>query len=229
MVHNSCAGMESATRRQLLGVASLLAVAAIAAVVVSPSRVVGRLEGLADQPALFVAVVALVYLVRPFVLWPVSIVAVALGYLYGVALAFPVAILGSLLTGTPPYLLGRYARTDAGLFGTVSSSGERLVRAVGETRGVVAARFSPIPGDPISYGSGIAGVSPRAFYLGTAVGEVPWAAVAVVTGASMRELSASGLPHSPALLVALAGLAVLTLGSSVYGRVRTDRSGAAGE
>lgn len=213
--------MHPATRRQAAAVAALGGLAALATVWFSPASVVAQLEGLADSPGLFVVVLAGVYLVRPFLLWPVSLVAVVLGYLYDPALALPVALAGALLTATPPYLLGRYARTDVGLFGTIGASGERLVDVVGETRGVVAARFSPVPGDPISYGAGMARVSPRPFYLGTLLGEVPWAVVAVFTGASMRSLSPGEATASLELVVALAGLAVLVLSGPVYTHARS--------
>jgi uncharacterized membrane protein YdjX (TVP38/TMEM64 family) len=217
--------MHPATRRQAVAVAGLLGVGAVAMLAFSPTAVLARLEGLADAPLVLAGVLVAVYLVRPFLLWPMSLVAVVLGYLYGPAVALPVALVGALLTATPPYLLGRYARTDIGLFGTVSSSGERLVGAVGETRSVLAARLSPVPGDPISYGAGMAGVSARPFYLGTIVGEVPWALVATLTGASMRSLSLAEFAVSPELVVVLAGLAVLTLSGPLYSHTRTSRAG----
>jgi uncharacterized membrane protein YdjX (TVP38/TMEM64 family) len=213
--------MHPATRRQAAAVAGLLGVAAVPVLLLSPEAVVGRLEGLADTPLLFGLVLVAVYLVRPFLLWPMSLVAVVLGYLYGPALGVPVALAGALLTATPPYLLGRYARTDIGLFGTLSDSGARLVGAVGETRSVLAARFSPVPGDPISYCAGMAGVSTRPFYVGTLLGEVPWALVAVLTGASMRSLSLTEFAVSPELVGALAGFAVLLLSGPLYSHTRT--------
>lgn len=205
--------------------AVLLGVAALAMVLLSPAEIVAQLEGLADRPVLFAVVLVAVYLVRPFLLWPMSLVAVVLGYLYGPAVGLPVALAGALLTATPPYLLGRYARTDIGLFGTMSDSGERLVGVVGEARSVLAARLSPVPGDPISYGAGMAGVSPRPFYLGTLTGEVPWALVAVFTGASMRSLSLSEFAVSVELLAVLAGLAVLVLSGPLYSRARAAGAG----
>jgi uncharacterized membrane protein YdjX (TVP38/TMEM64 family) len=217
--------MHPATQRQAAAVAGLLGVAAVAMLLFSPETVIARLEGLADTPALFGVVLVGVYLVRPFLLWPVSLVAVVLGYLYGPTLALPLSLAGALLTGTPPYLLGRYARTDIGLFGSLSDSGERLVGAVGETRSVLAARFSPVPGDPISYCAGLVGVSPRPFYLGTLVGELPWALVAVLTGASMRSLSLAEFAVSPTLVAALAGFAVLVLSGPVYSRTRASQTG----
>lgn len=216
--------MHPATRRQAVAVAGLLCVGVLATLALSPTAVLTELEALADTPLVLAGVLVAVYLVRPFLLWPMSLVAVVLGYLYGPTVALPVALVGAALTATPPYLLGRYARTDMGLFGTVSSSGEQLVGAVGEVRGVLAARLSPVPGDPISYGAGMAGVSARPFYLGTLLGEVPWAVVAVLTGASMRSLSPAEFAVSPELVVVLAGLALLTLSGPLYSHTRGSQT-----
>jgi uncharacterized membrane protein YdjX (TVP38/TMEM64 family) len=211
--------MESATRRQLVGIAGLLGVAGVATLVFSPETVVGELEGLAERPLVFAVALLSLYLVRPFLLWPVSAVALVLGYLYGPYVAFPLALAGAGLSALPPYLLGRYAGTEAGLFGYVRSSGQVLVDTVGETRSVLAARFSPMPGDPISYAAGLSGIFLRPFLAGTVVGEIPWAFIAILAGTSMRTLTLSEFAFSPSLIIVLACLAVAVLGGPVYNRV----------
>lgn len=216
--------MNRATQRQLVGVAGLVGVAVAAAFLSSPETVIGELEALAARPLLFVVALVAIYLVRPFLLWPVSSIALVLGYLYDPALAFPVALAGAALTAMPPYLIGRYAKSDVGIFAPVCHSGEQVVDAVGETRGVIAARFSPIPGDPVSYAAGLSGISLRPFLTGTVVGEIPWALVAVTAGASMRSLTLSEFTVSAELVVALAGLAILVLAGPVYNHVVTDSS-----
>lgn len=210
--------MQSATQRQAVGVGGLVALAAVTSLYFSPETVVTELEGLASRPLVFALALVAVYLVRPFLLWPISMVALALGYLYGPVIGIPIALAGSALTGMPPYLLGRYAKTDMGLFGYIGSSGQRIIDAVGETRSVIAARLSPVPGDPISYAAGLTGVSIRPFLAGTVIGEVPWALVTVLTGASMRRLSLSEFSVSPELVIALAGLAVIILAGPLYNR-----------
>jgi len=210
--------MQTATQRQIVGVGGLVALAAGTSLYFSPEAVVAELEGLASRPLLFALALVVVYLVRPFLLWPISMVALALGYLYGPVIGIPIALAGSALTGMPPYLLGRYAKTDMGLFGYISFSGQRIIDAVGETRSVIAARLSPVPGDPISYAAGLTGVSIRPFLAGTVIGEIPWALVTVLTGASMRRLSLSEFSVSPELVVALAGLAVIVLAGPLYNR-----------
>lgn len=211
--------MDRATRRQLVGMAGLAGVALASAVAFSLETVVAELEGIAERPFLFVFALVALYIVRPFLLWPVSSIALVLGYLYGMIVAFPLALAGAGLTAIPPYLVGRYASTDAGLFGYVRSSGTELISAVGETRGVVAARLSPVPGDPISYAAGLSGVSPRSFLVGTVVGEIPWAAVAVATGASMRQLTLAGFSLSLEFMIVVLGLAAIALAGPLYNHV----------
>ncbi len=213
--------MKAATLRQLVGIVGLGGVAAVAFFLASPETVIAELEGLASRPALFIIALSALYLIRPFLLWPVSSIALVLGYLYGPELAMVLALVGAALTALPPYLIGRYAQTDVGLFGELGSSGETVVNTVGAFRGVVAARFSPIPGDPISYAAGLSGVSLRPFLAGTVLGEVPWALVAVFTGASMRTLSLSEFAVSPELLIALTGIAIIVLAGPIYNRVQT--------
>ncbi len=216
--------MRAATRRQLVGVAGLLSLAGLAAVLFSPAAVLAGLERLAARPAVFALALVALYLIRPFLLWPVTSVAVLLGYLYGPAVGFVLAILGAALTALPPYLLGRYASEDIGLFGYVSDTGEQFFETTGDVRGVVAARFSPVPGDPISYAAGLCHVSPAPFLAGTMIGEVPWAVVAVFAGASMRTLNLSSFTVGPMLVIALAGLAVLLLAGPTYRRLRSRGS-----
>lgn len=208
--------MKAATKRQLAGIAGLVAIGAGAAVLTSPATLIAKLEALATRPVLFVLALVAVYLVRPFLLWPVTSIALVLGYLYGPTVALPLSLAGAALTAMPPYLIGKYAKTDLGLFGSVGDSGERFLETVGQKRGVIAARFSPVPGDPISYASGLCGVSLQPFLAGTVIGEVPWALVAVFTGASMRSLTLAEFAISPELVGAFAGLAIIVLAGPLY-------------
>lgn len=208
--------MEPATRRQLVGMACLGAIAAGAAVLFSPATVVERLEHLATHPVYFAVALVAVYLVRPLLLWPVSSLALVLGYLYRPVVALPLAVVGATVSGLLPFFVARYARSDVGPFSSVARTGRQLTDAVGETRGVLVARLSPIPGDPISYASGLSNVSVGAFLVGTAVGEIPWALVTVLAGSSMRTLSVTGFTLSPAAVVAIAGLGVVVAAGPVY-------------
>ncbi|MEF8938054.1 MAG: VTT domain-containing protein [Halovenus sp.] len=214
--------MRAATRRQVIGIGGLLTIAGVAALLFSPRALLESLEALAARPLLFAPALVGLYLLRPFLLWPVTSIAVLLGYLYGPAAGLGLALAGAALTAMPPYLLGRYVQSDFGLFGYVGSTGDQFFDTVGHTRGVIAARFSPIPGDPISYTSGLSGVPIAPFLTGTVLGEVPWAFVAVIGGASMRTLRLSAFSVTPELLVGLAGLSALILAGPLYRRVASE-------
>lgn len=214
--------MNPATRRQLVGVVALGGVAAVATVVLSPSRIVGELQHLATHPVQFAIALAIVYLARPFLFWPVSSVAVVLGFLYGSTLAFPIALGGAALTGLPPFAIARFADSDAGVLRVLAGPARELVGVVGQVRGVVAARFAPVPGDVVSYGAGLSEVSLGAFLAGTVVGEIPWAIVAVLAGDSMRTLTVSGFRPDPLVLLGIASLAVLVLTGPLYRQVREE-------
>lgn len=212
--------MERATRRQIVGMACLGAVALAAALLFSPATVVARLEHLATHPLQFALALVAIYLVRPLLLWPVSSIALVLGYVYDPVVALPIAIVGAGISGLPPFAVARYVRSDVGLFGSVAATGRRLTNAVGETRGVLVARLSPIPGDPISYASGLSNVSMTAFLTGTLLGEIPWALVTVLAGDSMRTLSVTGFTLSPAAVGAIAGLGIIVLSGPLYSHLR---------
>ncbi|MFB6310753.1 MAG: TVP38/TMEM64 family protein [Salinirussus sp.] len=218
--------MNRATRRQLLGAAGLVAVAVGAALLLSPETVIGELEHLATHPLQFILALAVVYLARPFLFWPVSSIAVVLGYLYDPAIALPVALVGAGLTGLPPFAIARYADSDAGFLSVLAAPARDLVGAVGAVRGVVGARFSPVPGDVVSYGAGLSDVSVAAFLVGTVIGEVPWALAAVFAGNSMRTLTVSGFRPDPWLIVGIAAMGVLLLGRPLYRHLRGRRTAA---
>ncbi|MEA5387101.1 VTT domain-containing protein [Haloarculaceae archaeon H-GB2-1] len=132
------------------------------------------------------------------------------------ALGVPVAFAGAVLTNLPPFLLARYVRTDAGVFGVAARAGERIVDVTGAFRGIVAARLAPSQADVVSYAAGLSGVSTGTYLAGTVVGEIPWIVGAVLAGDSMRTLSVHGLNHSLSLVVAASSLALLLLAGPLY-------------
>jgi len=212
--------MQRATRRQLFG--SVLAGGAVlaAAVAVSPAIVLARAETLSAYPVLFAVALIVVYLLRPFVLWPISAVSVLVGYVYGLSVGVPVALAGAVFTSLPPFVLARHVRTDDGVFGYLGQHGDRLVDATGELRGIVAARLAPLPADGVAYAAGLSRVSVGTLVLGTALGEFPWVVAAVLAGSSMRTLSVQGLSTGLPLVVGAGSLAVLVLAGPAYRHLR---------
>jgi uncharacterized membrane protein YdjX (TVP38/TMEM64 family) len=211
--------MEPAVRRQLAGVALLGGIIAVSHLLLpqSPLAALGSLTG---QPVVFAAVLAAVYLARPLVAWPISLVSVVVGYAYGVAVGLPIALAGAVGTSMAPYLLARYYDPEGGPLGRLAVWGREAFDWSGDTRGVTAARLAPVPADAISYGAGLANVSVSAFVVGTFVGEIPWTVAAVLAGSSLESLTVSGLAGTdPTLLVAMAVVAVVLLARPLHERL----------
>jgi uncharacterized membrane protein YdjX (TVP38/TMEM64 family) len=216
-----------ATARQLLGIGVLGSVAAAAALSVSPEAILGEIDALAGRPALLAVVLLVLYLARPLLAWPISALSVLLGYLFGPA-AIPIALAGAVVTTLPAYLLARRFGHDAGLLARVGDAGAVVKRTTGDLRGVVAIRLAPLPTDPVSYAAGLAAVPLRPYALGTALGEAPWVGTAVLLGASMGQLAATGPAASPLVLGTAAAVAFLVaLSRPAYRRLSGEVAGIA--
>ena len=196
--------------RTLAGVLLLVGVA-VAAVAHSPAGILGAVERLVDDPLLFGAAVVGLYLLRPLVLWPTTLVAVVVGFGYGLA-GLPVALAGAVATSVPPFYAARWLGADHPRIEPLAAAGARCFGTTGHLRGVIAGRLLPIPADAVTVAAALSGVRFRTFAAGVLVGELPWTVAAVVVGASMATLSAEGLGAvgTPiAILTALAGAALL--------------------
>jgi uncharacterized membrane protein YdjX (TVP38/TMEM64 family) len=210
--------MNRAVKRQVAGVAALVAIVAIAHLL-TPNSPLAALDSLTGRPLVFAGVLVLVYLLRPLVAWPISLVSAVVGYAYGVWLGVPIALVGSVLTSLGPYYFARYYRPDDGPIGRLGDHGREAVAASGDTRAVLAARLAPVPGDAVSFGAGLATVPLGAFVLGTLLGQVPWSIVAVLAGSSLESLQVGGIGPDPALIAAMALAAVLLLARPVHEHV----------
>lgn len=202
----------------------VVCVVALAAVLVRPESVLRTAVDLTTGSAFFVVLLVL-YVVRPFLAIPMSLLFVVTGWRYGVVVGLPIAVVGTVVTTFPPYYVGRYVRTDAGLLGRLCQSGERAFAATGDLRGMVASRLAPVPAEGVSYGAGAAGVAPSTYVLGTVVGELPWILGYLVIGRSMQELAFAAVEVDWRLLVVAGVVSVLVIGPAVVGSVRGVREG----
>ena len=216
--------MEKSTRRQLGGVAVFAVLVVVASLVLSPRRLLEEVAHLSAHPIQFGLALLVLYLVRPLFAWPISPISALVGYVLGLRYGIPVALVGATLTTIPPFLFARHAgRSGGGLFARLNDAGRRFISVTGATRGVLAARLSPLPADPVSYGAGFSGVSTRAYVLGTFLGEIPWVFVEVLAGASMRTLSTEGLSAGLHVLGASFAVAILLLAGPAYRHVQSRR------
>lgn len=199
-------------RRAATGVTVLLAVG-LGAWLTSPAAALEWLTWLAADPIRFGVVLLGLTLVRPFLAWPTTLLAVAVGYGYGWA-GVPLGIAAMTLTALPPYYLARRAGG-----GRVTAAGEWFVGAAGGgLRTVIASRLLPTPSDVISIGAGVSRVPLRPFLAGTAVGETPWVVAGVIVGSSVDRLVAgdvSGVMDLH-LLLGMAAAGTLLIAGPLY-------------
>ncbi|QKY21386.1 TVP38/TMEM64 family protein [Halolamina sp. CBA1230] len=202
--------------RAAIGVAVLLAVG-LGAALTSPRWLLSRLDWLAADPLRFGAALVALALIRPLLAWPTTLIAVVVGYGWGLR-GLPVALALIALTSVPPFLLARRS-ADGGRF---AIAGARAVDATGDLRSVIVSRLLPAPSDVVSVGVGLSGVPLRAFVVGTAIGELPWAVAGIVAGQSIERVLREGLGAviDPQLILAAGVAAVLLLAGPAYRHFR---------
>ena len=213
-------------RRAAVGVV-LVATVVVASLAVSPTATFATLSALADDPVAFGVALVACYLLRPLVAWPTTLVAVVVGYGYGVAVGIPVALAGAVLTSMPVFAAGRYFGDSEDNPLSWLAPGERFLAAAGEYfdatgdfRGVTAARLAPLPADAVTATAAMTGVSLPAFCAATVVGELPWTVAAILVGSSLSTLSADGVGAvDPRLVVGLGIAATILLAGPLYRRV----------
>ncbi|MFB6126832.1 MAG: TVP38/TMEM64 family protein [Halolamina sp.] len=210
------------------------AVVVAGAVFTSPSWVLSRAAWLAADPWRLLGALSLIAAVRPFLAWPVTLLAVVAGYGYGLGGVAVAAVLMPL-TSVPPYLIAR--RTGPTWApGRLRTAGRRAVDVAGGVRGIAASRLLPIPSDVVSVAAGVADVRLVPFVLGSAVGELPWAIAGALAGRSLDRLLRKGLDAVFSFELVGAGAVVgvaLLLGPAyehfVADDADTDTDGGAGE
>lgn len=205
--------MTGMRRRRLA--AGVLAVGAIGIVTwrVTPAVAFAWVDSLAARPLQYGLLLVAASLLRPAVAWPTTALSVAVGYGYGPR-GVPIAVALLVVTNLPPYWLGTRATAE----GPVTAAGRELLADAGDLRGLIGARFLPLPSDLVSVAAGATGVRLRAYLLGTAVGELPWAVLGVFAGHSLGRLQQRGLTGDVDLwlLVGMAAVGGLLLAGPCY-------------
>lgn len=161
-----------------------------------------------------------VYLVRPLLLLPASLLIVATGVLFGPVWGTVYATLATLLSTIVAYFLGRRFGTDLPGETEVAWS-QRLKAYPFET--VLLSRFLFVPGDLVNYLSGYLKIDLAAFVGATLIGGAPGLLVGVLAGASL-EPNAATFSLKPTYLLASAGLLLVSLGVSWWLRRRAALS-----
>lgn len=212
------------TRKRLAFGGALLALLGLA-LVLRPDRVIGELRSVLFSPW-FPVVLAGLYLLRPFLGWPIIVLSALVGYRYGVVLGFPIALAGVVGTSLIPYAAGRHFDLDGPISGRFVGGSQRYFRTAGDLRGIIAARLAPTPAEPISAAAGFGGVPLGPFVLGTLIGELPWTIAAVTLGHSLNVYAVDAIEVDWWVAVAGALAALLLLAGPLYRVYRRRKASA---
>lgn len=181
----------------------------------SPDGAVGTLirmlEGLAHHPWAAVGVL-LLYLLRPLLLLPITVINLTSGFVLGFAAGLPLALVGTLASATIGYAIGwtlslarRSApiRTGSGLLQTLQQHGFASVAAGG---------LMYLHADAVNLPAGMLRIRYPLFIAGITVGNSLTMTSAVLAGASAQGLSEASVPWQPqvfALALVLFALSLL--------------------
>ncbi len=177
----------------------------------SPAALLGAtLDGLRDDP-LAPLWLLLVYLVRPLLLLPITLLTIAAGMLFGAVWGGLYAAAGALLSSSLAYVFGRWF---GGEVQTGGSSGplHRLTARPFET--VLLCRFLGVPGDLVNYAAGYLKISFGAFIGATFIGGAPGILAGTLAGASLTSVSEARFSLRWEFLVASAALLLVSLAVS---------------
>lgn len=192
----------------------------------TPPEAARGLVGFASEsPAGALAFVAL-YMARPLILFPASVLTIAAGFLFGPVLGVLLTIIASNASAAVAYLMGRFfggglmeANGGSGLVGRYA---QRLRDSSFET--VLVMRFVLLPYDLVSYLAGFVRIKPPPFLLATALGSLPGTVSFVLFGASIGPESGNvpvGLDGR--VLAASAAIFVASIALARYFRRREHR------
>ena len=165
------------------------------------------------------------FAVRPLVLFPASVLAVAGGFVFGPVIGCVLAFLGGNASASVAYCVGRYF-AGGDVFPIRSNSRIRRYSHRIRARGfesVLMAQFTYLPFDLVNYLAGFLRVGWRSFALATALGSLPGTVSFVLLGASFEMDFATGA-HGINPWV-LAASATIFAGSIAVSRYPKNRNG----
>ncbi|NJK82184.1 MAG: TVP38/TMEM64 family protein [Chloroflexaceae bacterium] len=187
----------------------------------TPLEAVQQIVTLLSSP-IGAVIYILVYMVRPLVFFPATVLTIAGGSIFGAFWGIVWTIIGSNLSATIAYLLGRFlgkglieTEQDSNAEGFVQKWTGRLRRNAFES--VLTMRLLFLPYDLVNYLSGFLKVDYKAFILATAIGSIAGTISFVLFGAAIdiRSLTEDSIPGlNPVTLVISVVLFVVSLGFS---------------
>ena len=181
----------------------------------------GWLGAIAENPWGPVVLLS-IFMLRPLLLLPITILNAFAGFLFGPVLGLAYAVIATLLSSAVAYGVARFLRVQPkeGGSGFIDNLRSRSFETV------LIGRLIFLPGDLINYAAGFLRISFVAFMLATAIGGLPGLMVSVLAGASIEgQFSFQGLSIKPWYLVASVGMLIFSFGMSYILRRRSKGLG----
>ena len=186
-------------------------------------QVAGWLTGSWYGPVLYIVI----YVLRPLLLFPATIVSLLSGFLFGPILGVVYTVIGSNSSAMLAYGVGRYF--GQGVLDAEQSSGliQKYAQRLRENsfEAVLVMRLIFLPYDLVHYIAGFLKIDWRAFLLATIIGSIPGTISIVLLGSSfgtLDELLAGEVSLNP---VALAVSIILIVVSLAISRTLKRREG----
>ena len=172
----------------------------------TPLQTVQQLINFLAVNTLGIVVYVLLYMLRPAIFFPATLLTLAAGYLYGPILGTIIVIVASNLSSMVAYWIGRFfgngivQQSSAG--GVLQKYTERMRHNSFET--VLVMRFLFLPYDLVSYFSGFLRVKWQGFLLATALGSIPGTISFILFGAAIEGQFTGQLPSLNGTSLAIA-------------------------
>ncbi|MDX1511005.1 MAG: VTT domain-containing protein [Nitriliruptorales bacterium] len=204
----------AAARARLIGIVLLIGALGVTVAIVGPD--VDDLRSLVDDNLLGAGVYVLLYAGLTIVLVPGVLLTTTAGLLFGLGGGTGVSLAGAIIGSTISFVVARRLGRSA-VEQLVAGRVAAVDRWLGD-RGLAAVltmRLVPlVPFSVANWAAGITSIRTRDYLVGTALGIVPGTVAYVAVGAKVTD------PGSPAFLLALVALAVLSIGGVVALRRR---------
>ncbi len=156
-----------------------------------------------------------IFLLRPVLLLPITILNVFAGFLFGPVLGFLYAQTATLLSSSIAFILGRFFGQQTASQLNMQAFGRRLQENSFVT--VLSARLMGVPGDLVNYSAGFLRISFSQFLSATALGGSPGLLMAIFAGASLEgDFSFSGVRLNIWYLIISLILLTVSILSAVY-------------
>jgi uncharacterized membrane protein YdjX (TVP38/TMEM64 family) len=171
----------------------------------------------------------LIYLLRPLILFPASLLTILGGSVFGLGWGFVIVLIAGTLSAVIPYSVGRWFSGDAssaGLHPRIQGFLDLLLR--NPFQAVLVMRLLYLPYDAVSLLAGSLRVSAWSFIAATALGNVAGTLSFVGVGASIEgDLASGDLSLNPSVLLFSGVILILSLVlSRILNRKRMPRQDA---